>query len=366
MFLFGMMVLSRLDDVFFLVPVLILVWKSRGEGSHRRLLAAMALPIVMIAAYVFYNRISVGVFMPTSGATKAGLAVADNLHNALALITPGRWSQMAAGDFLYSERFMRVFQMLAPMAVCALYLIRRGRSAWGLMETLCVGVLLKGTYNLLIVKTFYQGSWYFASSIFVANLVIALFCDRTLCLAYPAVSKPSPLRPWIAVCALGVLTGVSFNIYANHFMAHGGGRWQSNILTQSEALRKMVHDQSTDRFIEMNDGELAYSTGMQTMSGQGLVLDPPAAWALAHGHLIDIASDRNYHLMMASGMYKDMIDAVLQRREEGSREGFFSISGTELDEFSITSVAYDPVSETRLYRIDRRPESRPIAARTNP
>lgn len=353
MFLFGMMVLSRLDDVFFLVPVLVLVWKSHGEGSRRRVLAAMALPILMIAAYIVYNRISVGVFMPTSGATKAGLAISDNLHNTLSLVIPGRWSQMVGGDFFYSEIFMRVFQMLAPMALCAFYLIRRDRYAWGLIEALCIGVLLKGAYNFVNVKTLHQGSWYFSSSVFVANLVIALFCDRTLSLAYPAAGKPSPLRPWIAAAALAVLTGVSFNIYANHFMAHGGGRWQHNMLTQSETLRKMVQDQGSDRFIEMNDGELAYSTGMQTMSGQGLVLDPPAARALAHGHFFDIASDRDYHLMMASGLYRDQIDEFLQRRKAGDHGPIYSISGDEFDRFDVAAVAYDPISETKLYRISR-------------
>jgi hypothetical protein len=138
-------------------------------------------------------------------------------------------------------------------------------------------------------------------------------------------------------------------------MSHSGGLWQRNILLQSDPLRAMVHHEGSDRFIEMNDGELAYSTGMQTLSGQGLALDPPAVTALAHGHFFDIASDRGFHLMMASGLYKDQIDATLQKRKVGSREGIYSISGTEFDEYSVTSAAYDPISETRLYRISRNP-----------
>jgi len=252
---------------------------------------------------------------------------------------------------------MRMFQMLAPMALCGiyLYLIRRDRAPWGLIEALCAGVLLKGAYNFCNVRTFHQGSWYFGSSIFIANLAIALLLDRTLNLAHPVKRQASPLRPWIAASACGVLTAVCFNIYANHLMSHGGGRWQQSILQQSDTLRAMVQHEGSDRFIEMNDGELAYATGMQTLSGQGLVLDPPAARALAHGHFFDVASDRNYYLMMASGLYKDQIDAMLQKRKEGSREGIYTISGTEFDEFSVFSVAYDPISETRLYRISRNP-----------
>jgi len=35
------------------------------------------------AAYLVYNRITVGVFMPTSGATKAGLSMAENMRDTL-------------------------------------------------------------------------------------------------------------------------------------------------------------------------------------------------------------------------------------------------------------------------------------------
>jgi hypothetical protein len=355
MFFFGLMVLSRLDDVFLLLPVLILVWRSHGGGPRRRVMAAVAIPIAMIVAYLIYNRISVGVFMPVSGSVKAGLSISENLRHALGLVIPGRWSQIKVGDNLYSEVFMRMFQMLAPMALCGIYLIRRDRARWGLIEALCVGVLLKGAYNFCNVATFHQGSWYFGSSIFLANLVIALLWDRTLNLAHPVEQWPSPLRPWVAALACGVLTAACFNIYAKNLMSRVGGVWQQNILLQGDTLRAMVQREGSDRFIEMNDGELAYATGMQTLSGQGLVLDPPAARALAHGHFFDVASDRNYYLMMASGLYKDQIDAMLQNRKEGSREGIYTISGAEFDEYSVTPVAYDPISETRLYRIRRNP-----------
>jgi hypothetical protein len=135
----------------------------------------------------------------------------------------------------------------------------------------------------------------------------------------------------------------------------GGGEEPHSILSQSDALRAMVQQEGSDRFIDMSDGELAYATDMQTMSGQGLVLDPPAANALIHGHLFDIASERNYHLMMASGLYKDQIDAFLRHRQAGDRTSLYMISGAEFDRFNVTPVAYDPTSATRLYRITRNP-----------
>jgi len=334
------------------VPVLALVWKSHNATQRLRTAIALALPILILAAYLTYNRVSVGVFMPTSGSTKAGLSIAENLRSILTLVMPGRWSQ--SPDEIYSELFMRVFQMLAPMFVCGMYLIRRVRSGWGIIDALCAGVLLKGAYNFINVWAFHQGSWYFGSSIFVANFVIALFCDRTLSLAHPK-QKLSRFDPWMATCVCGLVTAITFNIYANHYMSHGGGTWQASILVQRDALREMVESQGSDRFIEMNDGELAYSTRLQALSGQGLVLDPAAASALKYGHFFELAAARGYSLLMASGFYKDMFDTALERRKQGSRESIFMFSDAEFERFNVTPVAYDPISQTRLYRISRKP-----------
>ena len=353
MFFFGMMVLSRLDDVFFLLPVLVLVWKTQGKFRHRGTVVALAVPVAMLAAYFVYNRVYVGVFLPTSGALKAGLSLGDNLRGALAMVVPGHWSQMSVGDSGFAELYMRVFQILAPMLVCCVFLIRRDRAPWGLIEALCVGVLLKGAYNLVNVRLFHQGSWYFASSIFIGNLVIALLWDRTLSRARPLRVRDSVVHGWGGVMVCGLVASVCFNLYANRLMADGGGRWQEGILVQRDAVRAMVQQAGSDRFIEMNDGELAYATGMQTISGQGLVLDPPAAVALTHGHFFDLAADRDYHLMMASGMYKDQIDAFLKNRKAGDSTPLYTISGEEFDRFRVTSVAYDPGSDTRLYSLQR-------------
>jgi hypothetical protein len=356
MFLFGLMVLSRLDDVFFLLPILVLAWKTRSEDRGYRI-AALLLPLAMILAYMTYNKVSVGVFMPTSGAVKAGLAISENLHDAFTLITPGRWSQMAGGDLIFSEIFMRVFQLLVPMAICILFLVRRAKAnaSWAVIEALCVGVLLKGAYNFCNVSLFHQGSWYFSSSIFTANLIIAMELDRGMNLINPVNSRHLWIRSFIAASSCALLTAVCFNIYANHLAANGGAMAQENILIQRDKLRAMVQHEGSDRFIDMSDGELSYATGMQTLSGQGLVLDPIASRALVQGHLFDVASDRSYYLMMASGSYKDMIDVFLKDRKPGDQTRIFTIAGAEFDRFNVVPVSYDSITDTRLYRINRKP-----------
>jgi len=94
---------------------------------------------------------------------------------------------------------------------------------------------------------------------------------------------------------------------------------------------------------------------MLPIERQGLVLDPPAADALAHGHFFELAAVRNYHLMMASGLYRDQIDDFLRHRRAGDHVSMYTISGEEFDRFSVTPVAYHSTTDTRLYRITRNP-----------
>ncbi|HEX4021119.1 MAG TPA: hypothetical protein VHX63_08245 [Acidobacteriaceae bacterium] len=350
MFFFGLTVLCRLDDVFFLLPILFLVWTSRHGRPMRRTILAAALPLTMIAAYLVYNRISVGVFMPTSGASKAALSIGLNVLFVLQMILPVQWNVSPAMNW-FPETFMRVFQMIVPAIICSVFLFRRGWRRFDLIGALCLGVLLKSLYNFVNVGLYEQGSWYFGASIFVANLVIALWLDRTAHSVQPVDAKDVGPNPWIAAVVGTIFVGICFNIYVNHIIASGTGREALSILDHRETLRAMVQHEGSDRFIDMDDGVLAYATAMPALSGLGLVLDPEAAQALAHGHFFDIALQRHYSLMMASGLSRTVIDSVLASNKHGSKSSMDLISAHEFDHYALTPVAFDPTSGVELYRI---------------
>jgi hypothetical protein len=353
-FLFGLMTLSRLDDVFFLLPVLILVWKTHAGRSRVRAAVAIALPLAMIAAYVLYNRIVVGVFLPTSGTVKAGFALAYNLSFVKTTLFPSQlsWAMMKTQtSTTYLEISMRVFQMIAPIIVCAAYLIRRRFAAWGLVEAMSVGVLLKGLYDLAFVQLFHQGSWYYAVSLAIANLVIAISIDEAL--------RPST-HPDRNVFSLPILAGASagivvlsfcFNAQANARITSPFGPWPVNILLQRDAIRAMIRNQGEDRFIEMNDGEITYATQMPALSGTGLALDPQATRALASGHFFDIATQRNYHLIVAGGSYLYDLRYFVNAKAAGLPGGQLNqIRGEEFERYSVVPVAYDPGTDVGVYR----------------
>ena len=75
----GFMVLARLDDIFFLIPLTVLTLSSRSIASRLKLLAATS-PFVLVAAYVIYNRITVGRFLPISGTHKASFVLIQQLR----------------------------------------------------------------------------------------------------------------------------------------------------------------------------------------------------------------------------------------------------------------------------------------------
>jgi hypothetical protein len=86
--LLTLVTLSRLDDIFLFAPFLLLVFAtagSRQEGIRRAGLAS-AIPFVVIGAYLVWNVLAAGSWLPSSGLTKAqplwGLA-----RNGYALVT---------------------------------------------------------------------------------------------------------------------------------------------------------------------------------------------------------------------------------------------------------------------------------------
>ena len=285
----------------------------------------------MIAAYLVYNRISVGVFMPTSGSVKAGLSIVGNLHFFDQVILPKNWFLTRGPTWLFSEVFMRVFQMIVPAIICGIFLFRRRRFRSDLVEALCFGVILKALYNLVNVGLFNQGSWYYGASIFVANFVIALWLDRAALTLRPLASGEAGFRPWAAAAAGIVFVSLCFNIYVHHLIASdtAQGQGRQSIFDQRETLRAMVRHAGSDRFIEFDDGELSYVTGMPALSGLGLVLDPEAGRAMADEHFFDLATRRHYSLIMAAGIYRTTIDSVVESNRRGDTSSLDLISAHE-------------------------------------
>lgn len=187
-FLATLLVLSRLDDVFVFLPLLLAIGLYPQEGERRvpHLLVAAAIPTLLIGAYLLYNLMTVGLLLPVSGMLKAqgGLALSENLAALLGTLSPPADSSWAGAS-------IRLLQMIVPLVASGLWLAYRsfrprGEEARGAitgeaaLSLFAVYVLAKGLYNLVNVRLWDQGHWYYPLSILVTNLILALFLHRAL------------------------------------------------------------------------------------------------------------------------------------------------------------------------------------------
>jgi len=353
-FSFGLMTLSRLDNVFFLFPILGFIFVSENSASFRHRAGAIAVPLVMLAAYILYNRVSVGVFLPTSGAVKAGWALKENLRflDVTFLPSRGSWALMAQRGVLpYSEIAMRIIQMILPAVVCSCFLaLRRPLRTWSVFDLLCAGVILKGAYNLVFVPMINQGFWYYGSSFLVANLAIAIMLDRAL---RPVHSELSPSMLRTVAASILALCALSFCVNASMYsrLSSDAPLWAEHLMDNGDQIRSMILSRGENRFIEMNDGEITYATHLPAMAGTGLALDAEATKALKDGHFLDLAKKRGFDLIVASGGYRAVVDDFITRRQKGWHGPLNLISDSEFSRYNLVPVAVHQPTDTAVYRI---------------
>jgi hypothetical protein len=222
---------------------------------------------------------------------------------------------------------------------------------------------LKGLYNLVFVALFNQGPWYYGVSMFVSNLVIAIAIDDVL-----ARFEPKRTSTWrseaAAMAGYAVLAGYCATIFLNQVARTGAGQGLGAIVNARQELRDMVLAAGGNRFIEMNDGELTYVTGMPALSGIGLALDPEAVAARKQGRFLELAANRNFRLILAVGSYREELDRMVQDLRDGKQPPQFGMRGSEFDHVTLKPVAVDSPTGVEAFRIDLRPQPTGTAAST--
>ncbi len=360
-FFLGMMVLSRLDDVFFLLPVLGWIVMRTPRSSRCIAVLLSSIPFVMIAAYLLYNVLTVGRAMPISGAVKAGLALHENLRLLLSMFAPVDWNdahnKASVGFSMFAESYMRIFQMTFPLLVSALYLARWRAAGRGLLDWLCVGVLLKGGYNFFFVSLFSQGHWYYGVSVFVANLVLSVGLDYALVASAGAAGLPRLLpRPWRYAAIAGeiLLVLFSMNAFIDFKLNAQPGMQMQLVLERRAQVAQMVRSAGGKGFIEFDDGILGFATDMGSLSGFGLVSDAEARSARKHGHFLDLAVARGDQLVLSRGGYANQLEGFSRQAAAQADVQLDGIHSAEFREYALQPVATDGATDVRLYRLVRR------------
>jgi hypothetical protein len=359
--LLGLAVLSRLDDIF--IAATIAAWILLRTPVHGRLRKLLALsPIaILVACYVIYNRLSVGVFLPSSGATKAGLAYMVNLKWSFKLFLPlltGDPPSVFNGPLangMFFSLTMRDLQMELPAFLCLveLWFVFRKRPAgvrFNIIHAMAIGVVLKAAYNFMFVGELEQGHWYYTVSVFTASLVMALWLDRLAERLWPGLVLPEG-RTWALLGVHGLLVLAAFNLYINSRNRAPAGA-AVRLITDPSALVAKLDSLPGRGVIEFDDGLLGYVCGRPAVGGLGLVLDNEANRALKHGSFLHLMYQRGFRVAVSDANYANELDAAVQARKRGEDASVFKLQPAELRQFSLQPLGGDGSADgVRFYQL---------------
>ncbi len=357
----GLGVLARLDEIFLLVAFGISA-VFLEHPSSKRLIARCLPAVALVLLYLVYNRHTVGVFLPTSGAIKAGLAFTQNVKYLLKQFLP-----VLSGDkplmlddgqmfFGFAALHVRIVQMVVPALICGIELFRRRRYNISpertLMQTLCLGVLLKAAYNFAFVQSFNQGEWYYVVSFAITNVVLALWVDEALTKVNGAVLQE--VKGWVSwTASIGYVLCVlfTFNIfvsYKNYYSTLNLFR----IIRDGRLIRQTILTAGYDRFLEFDDGGLGFGIGLPSTAGFGLALDPEATNACRTHSFFALMSRRRISLVIAADSYAAELDHYLAASDWTKGLNFNEISALEFHDFQLRRIARDPEHGLTFYRLE--------------
>lgn len=349
----GLAILTRLDDVFFLMAVLWTGWFSM-KLPFRKLLLWVCPAFLLIASYLLYNKATVGVFLPTSGAAKAGLGLRTNLGWTLKLIIPmftKRLPRILTSDGesdAFQEEAFRAFQMVVPMLICTMYLVmRRGRRhSQDILATLAVGVILKGLYNWVFVAGGYQGSWYYTVSVMVANAIAVVWCDQL----FQYVPITARIRRVFA-CGYGVLVLYALSAFYG-IVSQEWGPARLRLLNDGKVIAANLAKRDDHCFIEFDDGFVSFALAIQAESGFGLALDVPATKALRDGDFVPVMEQRGC-LLAATFGYTSANQAYISKESWKTGKPLWGISSTEFGKYTLVPAGSIPEDSLSFFRFKR-------------
>lgn len=286
------MTLARLDHAIIAASIgLMFLADARPRGRVIVNLAAYyGLLLLVIATYLLWNYLTVGVAMPISAANKTTFP-AVNVENFYYFVWVLSRPFSHAG---WLDQFYRLAQIFLPALVALLfgysYVRATRRPAISLSPDTVdrfllatgVGVLGLAAYNFLFVQFYGMGHWYFPVSVLYSTLVVVNGFDRF---------RPVPWLPgwrWLVYSGIAVGVFVLFHLRPGYHDAFVRFYF-------SEASQVKAHyGANPPKLIEYDDGIIAFSTGFPTMSGLGYALDAQAAAVESHAAFVELAYARGF------------------------------------------------------------------------
>jgi hypothetical protein len=308
----GLMTLARLDHAVFAVVMLsALLFEAALERNFFRIrLTAFAVIAwcACLAGYLFYNKVTVGRFMPLSGAIKSTFpsVTTSSIDALLSFRTLGQRSKL--------YHLGRIGSLVASAVVALYYILfavklkirREGLSfclrdddrIGRLLLMTSIGTLLLSTYDALFVINMHIGQWYAPVSILSTSLIVVRLADPI------ELDGPSRFAPFARVGIVVALASMTL-AYFWHLqrVLPWGGMYADFCLDQARRLAAH-YGSAPPKIISNDDGVVAFGSGFPTTAGTLLALDPAAHDALRTAHFATLLEARgirritvlNYHL----------------------------------------------------------------------
>lgn len=353
----AMLVLSRLDHGLLILPTVLAaaarVWlHSRSARAAAAPVAAFVAPIM---AYLGFNRATVGVALPLSGAAKSSFPYFSSEH-LLHLKT--LFAKPSCDELIVLS--WREAQLWIPLAAAAFHLLVTVRPrlladgfSWTLYDRadefdrflvpVALGVIALAGYNVLFVTMGAQGHWYFPISTLFVTLASISWLARL-------PSLPSSLRLASALALFG--GGLALFVTFRRPDFNERLAW----FYWEEAPRvRARYAPNPPKLLEVDDGIVAFALDFPVMSGT-LVLDAESARARTQGQLIEVAAARGFD-RVASLVYASQVGA--DRSAPAAVGWTTAISNGQ--SFTAFDVAFDYVSDDGIFamvRLTRKDSSR--------
>lgn len=334
--------LARLDHAAFLLTPLLL-WVAELLQDRRRwrfLVAALAAAVLPVALYLLINVSYAGAALPVSGTEKSRFPMPylEQLGYAIKLLR-APLAPMEPG-LVYRVLPMVLSPLWAAGYVAVVTRVQVGRRGvtWAMrgfstrldafLVKMAPGVVLLAVYDLIYV--FGVGHWYFpVSTLYLSLTSLSLLRAASRRLTF------SPARAWAAVVVLGgaaLFLFLRFQYKPDYHRKFADFYWETAPRVRRELGSKLPP------LIEFDDGIVAYSLGVPSVSGFGYVLDAEAQRAKRARRLFDVAYHRGFRAV--STFYYSEHGKLRQAGDYAARTWAGTLLGEDLEAYK-ASVLYE-------------------------
>ena len=336
--------LARLDHAAFVLTPLVLwgVELAHDRRRYRFLIAALSAAVAPVALYLLVNLLYAGTALPVSGAEKSRFPMPylDQIGYAIQLLR----APLAPMDPPLVYRIL-------PMVLCPLWAVgyvaivtrvhvgARGVT-WAMrgfatrldafLVKMAPGVVLLAVYDLIYV--FGVGHWYFPVS--------TLYLSLTSLSLIRAASRPfrfdrarAAATALVLGCAALVLF-VRFQHKPDYHRKFAEFYWET-----APRVRRELGVQ-VPKLVEFDDGIIAYSLGVPSVSGFGYVLDAEAQRAKRARQLFDVAYHRGFRAV--STFYYAPHGTLRQAGQDAARRWAAELFGEDLSGYRAAVLYEDP------------------------